>query len=223
MNGRDVESSGGSLEPLQRRILTILSGFEPPFVLGGGGALAIYVGHRQTRDLDLFWIDTERLGDRPRLVRHCLESAGLSVSVVQETPGFVRFRVTDGSSAVNLDLVADPTERLEPPVIISVSGADIQAESRRDLLANKLCALLSRSEIRDLADVEALVSSGLSLDEGIAQAPRKDGGFSPLTLAWVLRSFDLPAVAAATNVPPDDLERLEEFRQFLIERLLTIE
>lgn len=48
-----MESSSGSLDVLQERVLTILAGFEPPFILGGGGALALYLGHRKTRDLDL--------------------------------------------------------------------------------------------------------------------------------------------------------------------------
>jgi hypothetical protein len=44
----------------------------------------------------------------------------------------------------------------------------------RDLLVNKLCALLSRSELR----IGVLIAPGVSLDEAIISAPRKDGGFS---------------------------------------------
>lgn len=62
---------------------------------------------------------------------------------------------------------------------------------------------------------------GLSLDEAIASAPRKDGAFSPLTLAWVLQNFDLPSLAAAIGVPDQELERLDRFRLDLIERLLS--
>jgi hypothetical protein len=60
-----VDSSTGSLDALQVRVLTILAGFEPPFILGGGGALAVYLGHRTTRDLDLFWDDVTQLDERP--------------------------------------------------------------------------------------------------------------------------------------------------------------
>lgn len=51
---------------------------------------------------------------------------------------------------------------------------------------NKLTALLSRWAVRDLVDVRALVASGEDLDRALRDAPAKDGGFSPQTLAWVL-------------------------------------
>ena len=216
-----MESSGGSLDALQKRVLSILAGFEPQFILGGGGALAIYLAHRTTRDLDLFWPDASQLTERPRAIRQRLVDAELSVSTLQDSPGFVRFRVADGASAINLDLVADPTERLEPPNHVNVAGAAITAESLPDLLANKLCAMLGRSELRDLIDAEALVSHGVSLDDAIASAPKKDGGFSPLTFAWVLQNFDVQSMAEATDVPQAQRERLDRFRRDLIERLLA--
>jgi hypothetical protein len=215
-----VESSGGSLDALQKRVLTILAGFQPPFILGGGGALALYLAHRTTRDLDLFWEDADQLEAWPRAVRQRLIGAGLSVAVVQESPGFVRLRVADEESAINVDLVADPTERLERPTRLIVAGAEVEAESLRDLLVNKLCALLSRSEVRDLVDVEALASYGVSLDDAIASAPRKDGGFSPLTLAWVLQQFDLASLSAAAGMTAEQSSDLDRFRLDLIGRLL---
>jgi len=216
-----VESSGGSLDALQKRVLSILAGFEPPFILGGGGALAVYLGHRTTRDLDLFWEDSAQLAGRPHAIRQRLSDAGLTIAVVQESPGFVRFRVSDHEAAINLDLVADPTDRLERPSQLLVAGAQVAAESLRDLLVNKLCALLSRSELRDLVDIEALVEHGVSLEDAIASAPRKDGGFSPLTLAWVLQNLDVRSVAAATNIADEEAERLDRYRVQLIDRLLS--
>ena len=44
------------LTPLQRRTLVLLAGIELRWTLTGGGALAaVHLGHRPTRDLDLFW------------------------------------------------------------------------------------------------------------------------------------------------------------------------
>jgi hypothetical protein len=216
-----VESSGGSLDALQKRVLTILAGFEPPFILGGGGALAIYLGHRTTRDLDLFWETADRLGDLPRAIRQRLTDADLDVAVVQESPGFVRLRVANDESAINIDLIADPTERLERPARYVIAGAAVDAESLRDLLVNKLCALLSRSEIRDLVDVQALVSHGVSLDDAILSAPKKDGGFSPLTLAWVLQNFDMTSLSVPAGLSDIAARRLDAFRLELIEQLVS--
>jgi hypothetical protein len=130
-------------------------------------------------------------------------------------------RVADAESAIIVDLIADPTERLSPPSRLPIDGVLIEVESLRDLLVNKLCALLSRSELRDLIDVKALVDFGISLDDAINSAPRKDGGFSPLTLAWVLQSFDLRLMAGATPIPAREVDALVDFSNMLIDRLLS--
>ena len=213
-------SSQGSLDELQTRVLTILAGFEPPFILGGGGALAIYFDHRKTRDLDLFWEDIEALAGLPQLIQRRLEDAGVAISVVQQSPGFVRLRASDVSSAINIDLVADPTERLERPLVVSIGDREIAAESPRDLLVNKLCALLSRSELRDLFDIGVLIANGLSLDDAIHSAPRKDGGFSPLTLAWVLQNLDVRSLTVASGFTNDDVDQIDGIRIELIKKLL---
>ncbi len=65
-------------------------------------------------------------------------------------------------------------------------------------------------------DVEALVRNGEDLDMAIRDAPLRDSGFSPLTLAWVLRELDVTAGNSAA-----DAARLDAFRERLIERLVT--
>jgi hypothetical protein len=87
-------------------------------------------------------------------------------------------------------------------------------------LLKKLCALLERSEMRDLVDIEALLQRGESLDRAIADAPRRDSGFSPLTLALVLRDLNIRDLAAAAAIDRDTAARLDAFRRSLIERLI---
>lgn len=57
--------------------------------------------------------------------------------------------------------------------------AEVELRLIRDGLVNKLNALLDRWASRDLVDVHALLATGLSLERAIADAPRKDAGFSP--------------------------------------------
>lgn len=52
------------LSALQRHILRVLASMDPRWTLTGGGALAgLYLGHRETRDLDLFWHGLSALPD----------------------------------------------------------------------------------------------------------------------------------------------------------------
>jgi hypothetical protein len=197
-------------------------GLIPPFTLSGGAALAaVHTRHRDTRDLDLFWQAQRALDDAPSAVRARLESAGLVVTLLQSGEAFVRFEVRDGTETTVLDLVADPVPLAEPPVETDVDGARILVDTPHQILVNKLCALLSRSELRDLEDVAALLAAGGDLTRALSDAPAQDGGFSPLTFAWVLRELPIPALGRALGRPPESVLSATRFRDELVERVLA--
>lgn len=215
--------SAGKLDALQMRILEALAEVEPPFVLGGGGALVgVHLRHRTTRDLDLFWREQPQLGDVVPAVESLLIEDGLQIAPVQSTRAFVRLHATDGTSTAIIDLIAEPAPSVEPPVVHRIGRADVLVDTRGAILVGKLCALLERSELRDLIDVEALVAHGEDLKRAIADAPRRDSGFSPLTLAWVLRELDVPTIAASAGVDSATAERLDAFRRALVEQLVVV-
>ena len=60
-----------------------------------------------------------------------------------------------------------------------------------EILANKLCTLLSRSEIRDLVDVRALELAGYRVEDAISAAAAKDSGLTPAQLGWVLSEMKI--------------------------------
>lgn len=194
------------LSPLQRRVLDRVGGLG--WTLTGGGALVgFYLGHRETRDLDLFLHGARRLGELPREVEARLVDAGLTVERLQTAEAFVRLRVSDGVEVLPIDLIADPVPVIEAPVPLAPG---LLIDTRHEILVNKLTALLSRWAVRDLVDVRALVNAGGDLDRALADAPRKDAGFSPQNLAWVLDSTPAP-------LSPD----LQAFRDQLVRRLLA--
>ncbi len=202
----------GSLSPLQLYVLDELAGMEPPWTLFGAGALiGFYLHHRTTRDLDLAFRPRTTLDEIPREVEARLVSAGLVVERVQTGGSFVRMIVRRAEATIELDLVADPTTPIEPA---SEIRPGIFVDTARELLAQKLCALLSRTELRDLEDIGALLDAGGDLSRGLNDAAMKDGGFSPPTLAWLLHQFPVQRA-------PDegrDQARLEQVRA----RLLTV-
>jgi hypothetical protein len=210
------------LDPLQQRVLRTLARVVPGWVLTGGGALAgFHLKHRRTRDLDLFWRGRSSLEDVPHIVREALRDSGLDVESLQTAPSFHRLRVTDGTSTCVIDLVADSTVALEAPCAATVEGTSISIDTTREILVNKLCALLGRCELRDLQDVKALLDSGADLERALTDAPVKDGGFSRLTLAWVLRDLNIGALAVAANWPADEIQAIRRFQQWLIEHLTS--
>jgi hypothetical protein len=213
--------SGDRLSGLQWRILGILSGLEPQWTLTGGAALAgVHLKHRTTKDLDLFFRKVGQLGTLPDEVRSRLTKEGLEVSTLRSGATFTQLRVGDGIAVCIVDLVAEPVPSLEPPLQVPIGETVIAVDTPHEILVNKLCALLGRSELRDLEDVRMLLERGGDFERALADAPQKDGGFSPLTLAWVLRGFHPRMLAPAIGLNEAAAERLEQFKQSLIQRLL---
>jgi hypothetical protein len=196
--------SPNKLSAIQERVLVALSALRPRWTLTGGGALVgFYTKHRETQDLDLFFHHERELG-----------------SVVVDAT-FAQLDVRSGAESVVIDLVADPIPITEPAQPFVVGSATIMVETPHQLLVNKLCALLSRSELRDLVDVRALVESGGDLIRALRDCPGQDAGFSPLTFAWGAQGLPLRRVAAAQGWRDEDIEALERFRDDLVSRAIS--
>jgi len=211
------------LSALQQRVLRVLGNAVPGWRLAGGGALVgFYLGHRTTRDLDLFWMRRAELGDLPARVTEVLRHEELEVTSLETALTFHRLRVSVGGEATIVDLVSDPMPEANPALTFRVGDVTVAVEPIHDILVSKLCALLGRAEIRDLIDVEALLASGQDLRAAVAAAPKRDGGFSTLTLAWLLEGLNVGALARAADLADDDAGRLTEFAADLKQRLLEL-
>ncbi len=114
-----------------------------------------------------------------------------------------------------------PTPGLDQAVLVRIGGADVAVPSRASLLIDKLRALLSRAEPRDLVDVAFLLQQGEDLEAAVARAPERDAGFSALTLAWVLRNLPLAHLGPAAGWDAETLKRMQGFRRELVGRLVA--
>ena len=116
------------LSSAQLAIRKALAGIEPRWTLTGGAALAgFHLGHRTTRDLDLFWQGHDDLGDLAAEVTRALGATGFTVRGLRRTPAFARLHVESADGAVEVDLVADPVARVEArgdPLLRGREGRD---------------------------------------------------------------------------------------------------
>jgi hypothetical protein len=204
------------LTSLQLRVLELLADASFEWTLTRGGALAgFHCGHRTTRDLDLFLHGRARLEGEERACREILEAAGLPTSVIQRSPAFLRLQVRDGDEALVVDIVAEPVPFVEAPARARVGARTIRVDTPREILANKLGALIQRSELRDLVDLEVLLAAGGDLAQALRDAGGKDGGFSPLAVGWALANFDVRTQAALGGLDAARIAALESFRDRL--------
>ncbi len=65
-------------------------------------------------------------------------------------------------------------------------------DSAAEIVANKICTLLGRAEIRDLVDLYCLERAGFPVERFLEDARQKDAGVTPATLAWLLSEFPIP-------------------------------
>jgi hypothetical protein len=202
------------LNSLQKEFLELFFRREHHFFLTGGAALVGYhLGHRETFDLDLFTLENE-VETGFRLVIETARDLKASVEPLQTSPDFRRLLIKRGDEGIVVDLVRDYVFQVQPEKPL-VDG--VRIDPAEEIFANKLCALLSRSEIRDLVDVRELENAGFDLESAVEGAARKDSGLTAAQLAWVLSQIrlgdaaDLPGGVKAselTNYLHDLVDRL---------------
>jgi hypothetical protein len=176
------------LSPLQQELLEAFFRRATGFFLTGGAALAGYhLGHRTTADLDLF-TTTEPLDAGDDALEAAAIDTAATVESLQTAPDFRRRLVRRGDEGVLVDLVRDRASQ-GPQAKYNVDG--VQVDPPEEILANKLCALLSRAELRDLVDVVCLERAGFCAEDALELATLKDAGLTPAQLAWVLSQITI--------------------------------
>lgn len=210
----------GSWTPLQERVLMLLVSVHPQPVLFGGAALTgVWLGHRQTRDLDLLWQPCSDLTEVSGQVEQALFQGSLPCAVLQRSPWHHRLQVRSDNETLVLDLIAHPGQTDRTGTLVPFGHQSLLVLTPQQILADKLTALLGRQEGRDLLDVHALLQSGCDLKQAIESAADLDGGFSVLTLAWVLRTWQMPVVAAVAAWDAELAQDMAEFRDRFVDEL----
>ncbi len=170
------------------------------FVLYGGTAVALYLGHRESVDFDFF---TNRPFQPDELFADY--SFLHDAEVLQSQPNTLTV-LTAGRDAdrVKISFFGGlKFGRLGPPRR-TPDGA-MNVASLTDLLAHKLKTVLQRVEPKDYLDVDALLQDGLELSSGLAGASLLFPAFSPQECLKALVYFEDETLS---DLPGDLEERL---------------
>lgn len=150
----------------QRQLWPMLKDIPKNFILYGGTAIALQLGHRISVDFDFFSdepLDQENLLDTfPLLKEHPLVFPGLNTvdSIIELPDGSVKLQFLAGLGVRQ--------KRLMPPII--AGDNQLKIASLRDLFATKLNTIQHRAECKDYIDIDALINSDLTLEQGLADA-----------------------------------------------------
>lgn len=171
-----------TLPASQRRLWVELSVVPANFVLYGGTALALRLGHRQSVDFDFF------------------SNSSLSPAELRQRIPFLRDATTQQSSPNTLVCLV---ERDGPVQVAFFGGLDldrvndpdvadgVRVASLLDVAATKLKVILDRASLKDYQDIEAMLDAGLKLPDMLAAARAVYGvTYNPLLSLKALTHFD---------------------------------
>ncbi len=173
----------------QRRLWPELCQVPPHFVLYGGTAVALWLGHRQSVDFDFFtsvpFLPEGLMAQMPFLNKGTpLQSAPNTLTLLLKRVDEVKISFFGG---LTFGRVGHPGRSGDIGLAIA---------SRLDLAATKCRVMIERAERKDYLDIAALLNSGITLPGALAAARALYGEqFNPMITLKALCYFidgDLP-------------------------------
>ncbi len=162
------------------------------FVLYGGTAVALHLGHRVSVDFDFFCsaaLDKNRIAQSFPFLR--------SSEIVQEDAETLVILARMPSGPVKISYFGNITfGHVNEP--FQTADGTLFVASTEDLLATKLKTILDRAEARDYRDISAMLAAGVALEKGLgafAKMFNKDPGL-PLRALGFFKDGDLPNLPA---------------------------
>ena len=136
-----------TLYPLQDKVLRAIDELETPFYLTGGTALSrCYFEHRYSDDLDLFVNKDEHFTSLADKVTGQL-SEKFGVEVLLRAEGYYSLKIDQTLKMEMVNDVAFRDGKLQNKPIFS------RVDSIQNILSNKLSAIISRDEPKDVVDI----------------------------------------------------------------------
>jgi hypothetical protein len=215
-------SSCDELYALQDRVLARIRRLEQRLYLTGGTALSRgYCGHRYSEDLDFLANDASEFGLWRDRCLAAIEAASHEEQSHLEIPTrderFGR-AVVQASQFLKLEFANDVPFHVGQPTEHPTLGL---LDTRENILANKVTALVDRCAPKDAADIYWLCCvEGLSLPAALEGASGKAAGVFPPLVAEALERGRLLGVPELFRIRRPDPARFDEGMRDLVASLM---
>ena len=211
------------MDPFHERLARIALDEAGAFGFAPSGGYAVQAHgflQRFSSDIDLFaeasaGFDFAQAVD---VVVAAYQREGLHAEAELRSASFARLDVRSATENAKVELGLD--WRKNEPIHLAV-GPVLHAD---DAVANKVCALFGRAEVRDYIDVDAILTSGrYTEDQLLGLAADHDPGFDHARFAEALAAIDrLPdSLFRPYGMSPDDTSALRERMRAWARRVST--
>lgn len=173
------------LYPLQDKVLPIFEG--SPFCLTGGTALSCgYYNHRYSDNL-YYFINAHPDFTGVGLMQIDKIKRLLNIKVEIDLQSDSYFRLFLGEEKFKIEMVNDVPSHIgtsvKHPMLFAI-------DSKENILANKITAIINRESPKDVADIYVLLKDGLSIKKALLDSDSKAASIAPLLIAEILHEFD---------------------------------
>lgn len=180
------------LTPYQVEILKLFFGteFAKTFFLTGGTALsAFYLAHRNSKDLDLFSIESFDSQQLDLTITDIAQKMNCIVvsKVKTSTYNEIYLENKQDKWTQRIDIVREQPKRFG--TISDVDG--VLVDSLENIGSNKICAIFGRLEIKDYIDLYTIIEkTDFTFDELFELARQKDLGLNEFTFASTIADVE---------------------------------
>lgn len=203
------------LYPIQDKVIRLFK--DTPFYLSGGTALSRgYYNHRYSDDLDYF------VNDHPdflRIAERQINKIGPAfgdLTVVAKDANFARVFVSP--ERLKIEMINDVPSHIGSFVDHPILGI---MDSKENILANKITALIDRTLPKDIVDLYFLLKDGLDIKRALLDAESKAAGIAPLLVAEILFDFDYSTLDTEIKwVEPVDSLTIKGFLKTISEKIV---
>ncbi|HZX47833.1 MAG TPA: nucleotidyl transferase AbiEii/AbiGii toxin family protein [Nitrospirota bacterium] len=192
--------------PLQDKVIPAFQ--DSPFYLTGGTALSRgYYNHRYSDDLDYF------VNDHPDFLRIAerqidkLRRMFNDVTIAVKDANY--YRIFVASERLKVEMINDVPSHIGALFKHPVIGL---IDSKENILANKLTALIDRTLPKDIVDIYFLLKDKLSLKKALSDAESKAAGISPLLIAKIMSDFNYGIIEKEIKwISPVSVETIKHY------------
>ena len=201
---------------LQDQVLEIIFTKSSEFYLTGGTCLhRFYFEERYSDDLDFFSEESSTFAFSIRELKRRLSNQ-FKIQIKVETRDFVRLEINENKQILQLDFINDRVSRFGELKTIN----NFIIDNPLNILSNKLTAVLSRDNPKDIFDIWVICQNQTIQWENTIKEAKEKAHFQKNELIFRLESFPVALLEQLNTINPIKTKQFKKDFEKIIELII---